>query len=236
MSYAFFRISYHHKHKQQVLNDIERYADPSAGIMICLEVSQKADTHKRTQGEHYHIAVQEPFDWKNYRNTILVNHYKLIGKATKEQPSEYCKSNNVKDEESFKVYMVKDKNENNIYKNIDIKTIQDYISRSYKKEDRRSFYDELMNHLVILNDSFIVPPHVNCTHFKISYGRIENECIQFIVDNGKETKMSATKSKIKSYVTQFLMYYFKTTTHYENSKIVEDIDVPMARWEYIMRN
>lgn len=84
MSYAFFRISYHHIHSQQVLTDIERYADPSAGIMICLEVSSKNNTHKRTNGEHYHIAVQEPFDWKNYRNTILVNHYKLIGKATKD--------------------------------------------------------------------------------------------------------------------------------------------------------
>lgn len=236
MSYAFFRISYHHKHKDQVLTDIERYADPSAGIMICLETSTKQDTHKRFQGEHYHVCVEEPFDWKNYRNTILVNHYKLNGKAKKDMPTEYMKSHEVRDEQTYKIYMVKDKNENNIYKNIDIKTIQDYIARSYKKEDRRSFFDELMNHLVILNDSFIIPPHINESNFKISYGRIESECIQFIADKGKETNMSATKSKIKSFVTQFLMYHFKTTTHYENHEIVEDIDVRMARWEYIMRN
>lgn len=236
MSYAFFRISYHHKHKDQVLADIERYADPSAGIMICLETSNKQDTHKRFQGEHYHICVEEPFDWKNYRNTILVNHYKLNGKAKKDMPTEYMKSHEVKDEETYKIYMVKDNNNNNIYKNIDLKIIQDYISRSYKKEDRRCFYDELMYHLVILNDSFIMTPDINHSSYRICYGKIEQECINYIADNGKETKMSATKSKIKSYVTQFLMYHFQTPYHYENGIQVPDIEIAGARWEYIMRN
>ncbi len=234
MTYVFYRISYQHKHLPTILPDIQRYSDPSSGVMICMETSKNKNTHKRTNGEHFHICVEPPFDWKNYRNTILVNKYKLIGKATAGQPSEYCLSKNIKDEDKFKVYMTKDKNINNIYHNIDLKTIQDYISRSYEKVDCRSFSEALMEHLREMSCQFLHPPNFNHSTTILSMQAIEMEIINYICEHGAKQQMSATRSRITSYATQFIMYHYVPPHHYENGQIVEDFDFNLARYHYIM--
>lgn len=232
MAYTFYRISYHHKYIDDILPDIQRYADPSASVMICMETSKNKHTHKKTNGQHYHICVENPFDWKNYRNTILVNKYKLVGKSTKDQPSEYCLSHKIKDEDRFKVYMVKDKNINNIYHNIDLKTIQDYISRSFEKEDPRSFNDALMEHL--RSCDFVHPPDINRSTPYLSVQAIEHSIIEYIAEQGAKTQMSCTRSRVTSYATQFLMYHYTPPYHYENGHIVEDFNFSLTRYHYIM--
>lgn len=229
-AYTFYRISYHHCHRDNVLEDILRYSDASAGIMICLETSKNQNTHKKTKGEHYHICVENPFDWKNYRNTILVNKYKLIGKATKDQPSEYCLTHKVKDEDRFKVYMVKDKNNNNIYKNIDLKTIQDYISRSYEKIDRKSFNDQLMSQLESQMTRFV---HEN---YNVNITQIEKDIIEYIAQHGSESKMSCSRSRVTAFTTQFLLYHLYYP-HYESDDVVLPSKMDYLsdqRYHYIM--
>lgn len=219
--YTFYRISYHHEHRDTVLNDILRYSDPSAGIMVCLETSTNKNTHKKTNGEHYHICVENPFDWKNYRNTILVNKYKLIGKATKDQPSEYCLTHKVKDEDRFKVYMVKEKNKKNIYRNIDFKTIQDYISRSFEKVERKSFNDSLMHQLESQMTRFVTED------YKVDITQIEKDIIEFIILHGFEAKMSCSRSRVTAFATQFLLYHL-CYPHYG----YDDVVLP-SKMEYL---
>lgn len=230
MAYTFYRISYHHLHKDDVLKDILRYSDTSASIMICLETSKNPNTHKKTKGEHYHICVENPFDWKNYRNTILVNKYKLIGKTMKDQPSEYCLTHKVKDEDRFKVYMVKEKNNNNIYRNIDLKTIQDYIERSYPKVDIKSFQQKLMEYLETMMFGFVD------SNAGLKIQDIEMEIINYICLHGKESRMACSRSRVTSYATQFIMYHIYNPYNQIDHEhgLVHNLNFSEQRYHYIM--
>lgn len=224
--YDFFFIALTHDLREEVISDLEKYLNEDQSYIISLETS--ATSHKDVSGEHYHFAVENFTNYHNYCKNIIKRKYGLKGKATKGlHGNQYGKVNQVRDQEKFLQYILKEGNiDNIIYKKIDLKIIQEYMQRSYKKEDRRSFYDNLMNYLVTLQLTFV-------NNHNIDFQKLEMHIIRFISEGGADTKMSVTRSKVKSYATAFIMYYL--TPNMITNDDEEFIDIDLLRWNYIMR-
>lgn len=237
----FYFIAYPHTQRETVVKDLEKYLDISQSYIISMETSLKS--HKDFSGEHYHFAVEDFAQYNNYCKNILIRKYQLKGKAIKDgHGNQYGKVRKVRDQELFLQYIVKEENINNIiFRKIDLKTIQEYMRRSYKKEDRQSFQQQVISHLIINMCSFQQPHHQSRYSF-CNFETIEKCIIQYIVDNGAESQMTATKSKIKHITSQFLLY------HYEVPTVVTDLDdegyeiktpehtIQDIRYRYIMRS
>lgn len=150
MEYTFWFAAVTHDVSSQFIADIERYLDPSASLIVALEVA--SGVHKSTNGQHYHVAAQiSTKQWNAYKE-YLVDHYQLAGKNNKQGKAHYGKVKRVKDETKFLSYTVKDKNI--YYRNIDIEKIKEYIQGSFKKAPT-NYQDSLLEYLFNNRETFI---------------------------------------------------------------------------------
>lgn len=142
MTYTFFFAAIYHNRIDEVQTTLEKYIDPSASYIIGLE--KAIGVHTLTEGEHMHFAVEMTDE--QYKLFIKTFTYKfnLGGKNSKDK-SYYGKEKLVKNENKFLSYTVKDKNI--IYKNIDLKTIQEYIHNSFQKISKLTLDEQLLKHL-----------------------------------------------------------------------------------------
>lgn len=197
-----------HDQSSNLIKYIDSYIkDVSASYLITLETSE--DSHIETQGQHFHICIQSStFNYDTFRNSILVNKFKLSGRAVKNSHGrQYGKIHNLRDETKLMQYCCKEKNiKNIIYKNIDLKTIQELIEKSYpKKKQNVSIYEELMKHLAK------VPTHNYSVEYYCYFGALEDATIDYYIDNNVGKSLS--KNHMKSLITSFLMYHSKTKRH-----------------------
>ena len=193
---AFF-CALPHDISSTFVNSLEQYLDPNAPYLIGLETSN--GSHADTSGQHYHIcASMNLLQYDAFRKTILVKKYKLNGQATKGHSRQYGKEKQIRDETKMLQYTVKDKNI--IYKNIDLKTIQQLICDSYPKTTNKSKFDKLMDHLTTIPNKY---PH----HYEF-IDKIEDEIIKYYID--KEYNKTLSKNYLKSLVIYFIMYKSKT--------------------------
>ena len=66
-------------------------------------------THSETDGQHYHFLVQMTNeDWIRYRKRVLIDHFKLRGRASPGKPRQYGKVAYLKSPERMAIYMCKD--------------------------------------------------------------------------------------------------------------------------------
>lgn len=197
MEYIFFMSAIEHKEINNVQIMLEKYIDASASYIISMETSKTA--HKETKGQHMHYAVQ--MDNKQYdafRHTCFNNTYKLRGRAVDGHPRQYGKIKQVRDQSKFLSYTVKDKNI--IYKNIDLKTIQEYICKSYERVDKKDTVQALMDHLSTL--TFTPLPGLS---ENIATDIIEIEILKYSMQNNK----AVSKSYIKHITSTFLQLHLK---------------------------
>lgn len=199
---AFF-AALHHDQSANLIKYIEQYiTDASASYLIALETSK--NTHLETQGQHIHICINSTtFNYDTFRNTILKNKYSLQGQARNGIGRQYGKIKDVRDETKLLTYCCKEANNNIYFKNIDLKTIQEYITNSFKKESHLSLFEKLMEHLTNI-------PYTNTTvDYYCYYAALEDATIDYYIDNN--VGKSLTKNHMRSLVTSFLMYHSKIT-------------------------
>lgn len=200
-------------HSYDFHTDLEAYIDASAAYIVAKETVK--DKHKESQGQHFHVAVEmTDKQYDSYRNTILKKKYGLRGKATADKPRQYGVVKNVRDETKFLQYTVK--NQNIIYRNIDLKTIQDYISKSYVKEEKKQFQEELMDLLSSYDSSHFFHlrtqnlvynqglPDVEPEEI-IDVGKIQTEILSF---NMMNSLTPLSRNKLQYYTNLFLQYHF----------------------------
>jgi len=216
-----FFVALEHSHKDDFVMDVEKYLEDDARYIISMETVK--DKHAETKGEHFHfIGDMSDKQYDTFRKTIIVKKYNRQGIARNGIGRQYGKIGRIRDETKLMTYTCKDNNL--IYKNIDLKTIQKYIQESYKKEDREFPFKQLMEHLKSMSRCFYECKYDNDKLQQVNairYDRIEFAIIQFYLDNSTSEK-TITKSQIKSITIKFLMYY----THNLN---IQDI------YNYIMR-
>lgn len=199
MTYTFFMGAIRHNEIENVKNTLEKFIDASASYIIAMETAPT--THEETQGEHMHFAVEmDDKQYDAFRHTCFNNHYKLRGKAVAGKARQYGKIKQVKDETRFLSYTVKDKNI--VYRNIDLKTISDYIEKSHPKVEFRSLRTRCMEHLATIS----FEPIAGLTEH-IQTQQIEKEVLRWLIDNDD----SITKSTVKSMTRYYLIKQYPHT-------------------------
>lgn len=208
-----FFVALPHALQNEFVKDIESYLDENARYIISMEIAN--DKHVETKGEHFHfVGDMTDKQYDTFRKTILVKKYKRQGVARNGVGRQYGKIGKIRDETKLMQYTCKDNNI--IYKGIDLKTIQELISSSYKKEERQFPLKELMEHLKTNSNNYYINDVDNgwihdstCEFYKIEF-----DIIQFYIDNSTCEK-TLTKSQIKSITTKYLMYYtpFRNINH-----------------------
>lgn len=208
-----FFVALEHSYKDDFVKDIESYLDDDARYIISMETAK--DKHVETKGEHFHfVGDMEDKQYDSFRKTILVKKYQRQGVARNGVGRQYGKIGKIRDETKLMQYTCKDNNI--IYKKIDLKTIQELIQKSYHKEERQFPLKELMEYLKTNSNKYYVNDvdngWIHDSH--VEYYKIEFDIIQFYMDNSTCEK-TLTKSQIKSITTKYLMYYtpFRNINH-----------------------
>lgn len=195
-----FFVALEHCLKGQLQNDVESYMDPSGCYILAMETAK--DKHVETKGEHFHyVGDMSLKQYDSFRKTILVAKYKRQGVARNGIGRQYGRIGKIRDETKLMTYTVKD--ENIIFKNIDLKTIKEYIRESYKKEDRQMPIEQLMLSLQNASSTFT---SLTGNEYHYEFYKIELAIIQFYMLNSNHKKV-LSKAQVRNLTTRYLMYY-----------------------------
>lgn len=219
---TYFYATIKHDKINDIINILEKYINENTRYIITCETAKH--THIETEGQHMHFAVED-FDKKydNFRNTVLKGKYGLRGKAKDGKPKQYGKTDKdkIRDEDKYLCYICKEANIENIYyKNYDLKTIQDYIARSYPKEESKSAYQEALMSYLEQNkhsftrdnayDSTIPITYVDSRYMpSIVTDHLEEMILKHYIENVEKV---ITINQLKYYVNRYLQFYTKDYT------------------------
>lgn len=208
-----FFIALEHSYKDDFVKDIESHLDVSARYILAMETAK--EKHIETKGEHFHfVGDMSEKQYDRFRKTIIVKKYQRQGVARNGVGRQYGKIGKVRDETKLMQYTCKDNNI--LFRNIDLKEIQELIQKSYKKEDKTFPFERLMEYLKTNSNNYYINEVDNgwISDSQIEYYKIEFDIIQFCIDNSKTEKV-LTRNQIKSITTKYLMYYtpFRNINH-----------------------
>lgn len=190
-NYQFWFVAIRHDEVVQYTKQLEKYLDPSASYIIAKETA--VGVHRTTNGQHIHVAAELDLSTYNrFHKNIHVEQMRLRRKANADGGKQVGRVRNVRDELKMLSYTCK--NENILYKNVELKQIQEYIEKSFPKAE--DWDTQVMNYI---KENM----HNN------DYDKIEDLIIDYYVQYSK--KRSLTRHKIKSYITKYLMYETKWT-------------------------
>jgi len=188
-----FMAAIAHDQSANFVNYLEKYIDPMSPYVIGLETAK--DSHQDTSGQHFHICCNmTDKQYDSFRNTILVNHYKLRGQARDGRPRQYGSVRNVRDKTKMLQYTVKD--QNIIYKNFSLEHIQELIDSSYHRPSKRDIRKEILKYL---HDRHHISQHDELCPWQ--YTQIERSILVYLVKN---TDKIPCKHTMKSLATQFI--------------------------------
>ncbi len=191
--YLFWFVAINHNRVAEYEKHLNKYLDPSSAYIIAKETAK--GVHHETKGEHLHIACEMDVETYNkMHKNIHVEQLKLRRKAGTDGGKQVGRVHKVRDEMKMLSYTVK--NENIIYKNIDLKTIQHYIENSYPKKDD---WDNDLIQYIILN-----------VQDSRNLDQVENIIIDFYQLNSKK-KANLTRIKVRQITLRYLMYEVKQT-------------------------
>lgn len=210
----FFFAQIAHDNVPTVQELLDTYIQDDASYIIAKEISKTS--HKETNGEHLHFAVDmTKKEYDAFRNTVLVKKYGLRGKAQKDLPKQYGTVKNVRDETKMLSYTVKD--QNIIYKNIDLKTIQEYIEKSYKKKEKTTYQEELMAYLKTFPTGYFFQTEQtfytgSVEHEpRIDFRKIQAEILQHWVLNASKP---LSRCQLQFYTNLYLQFHFPEFNNY----------------------
>lgn len=176
--------------------------------------------HEIEPYSHFHIVAQLPCKthWTNFQKK-LITRYDLRGKPGKNKPRQYGSIKEIRDIEKLKAYCVKD---GNVLTNMTALEYNHYIEMSYKKENNRKFFDNLMDYLDTIENITVLKTtsetYGNMTTYSQEssiYSKIYKEILGYCID--EEYKVSP--SQVKSWGYSFI----QKTTHlkrFEKIKIL----------------
>lgn len=186
--YHFLYAAIPHDVSGQLIEYLEEYITEGSSYIVALE---KCQTHKQTNGEHYHFALEiEEKKLQAFIKKVIKGIYKCTGKNGKGPFYGVQDIKKIRDTTKFLAYTCKD--QNLIYKNIKPETIADYISQSFKKKE--DIIEELMTYLSSQKVEYVG------TKDQITISNIELEVLKFHMLKGKRI----CKSQIKNLVLTYL--------------------------------
>jgi hypothetical protein len=152
--YKAFYIALPHSNVDDIWLSLNKYTPDNKQIILAKEISKKS--HQDISGEHFHVLVQWTEKiYEAYKKTILINKYKLTGKATKDGHRKYGKIKDIKNYEKLVSYTIKQNNYQSL--NWEQEELDNHYGKSFIKEDKKAFIEELMEHLLEQRPRFIDP-------------------------------------------------------------------------------
>jgi len=199
--YQFLYAAIPHDVSNQLIEYLETYITEESSYIVALE---KCQTHKHTNGEHYHFALQiEEKKLQAFIKKVIKGIYKCTGKNGTGPYYGVQDIKKIRDTTKFLAYTCKD--QNLIYKNITPETIAEYIEKSYKKKE--DIIEELMKHLSASKAQYIAcsSPLKVCPTYQLQISNIEIEVLKFHMEKGKRI----CKSQIKNLVLTYLQLHME---------------------------
>ncbi len=205
--FLFWFVAIKHQDVPAYIKHLDKYIDPSAQLIIAKETAR--GVHHQSQGEHIHVAARMGTDtYKLFHNNIHKTQMKLQCRAGGGVGKQVGRIKDVRDSTKFLAYTVKDQDgfiysdkhkgssgyyDKLYFRNIDLKTIQEYIEISYPKKEQ--WDNDLIDYIKLHTIEQTYP----------NLDEIENLMINFYISNSK-VKRTPTRQKLKAVMLRYLMY------------------------------
>ncbi len=196
--FLFWFVAIRHQDVPSYIKHLDKYIDPSAQLIIANETAR--GVHHQSQGEHIHVAARMGTDtYKLFHNNIHKTQMKLQCRAGGGVGKQVGRIKDVRDHTKFLAYTVKDQRdhpfhgEKLFFRNIDLKTIQEFIEISYPKKEQ--WDNDLIDYLKLNTKPTLYP----------NLDTIETLIINFYIANSK-VKRTPTRPKLKAIMLRYLMY------------------------------
>jgi len=196
-TFIFWFVAIKHSDVSGYIIDMEKYLNENDKYIIGKEVIK--NVHKQTNGEHIHVASTMTVEnYKKFHDAIHKKKMKLLLKASNGVGKQVGRVKDVRSQERSLRYCVKDKKL--IIKNIDLKTIDKYISESFQKTD--TWEEQIIN---MLKFEIHTPSDIDFQNIDLIVNDIQIEIIKFYVANSQQ-KAVPSRAYIKKLTLRFLMY------------------------------
>lgn len=192
-----FYLAIPHNQSDILWNYLCKYTQSDEKLILAKETSTKS--HQDISGQHFHILAEwETKTYEAFKKTIIINHYKLRGQATKDHSRQYGIVRKIKDEDKMLSYTIKA----NDYQqqNYTEEELEEAYNNSYEKEDIKAYQDQIMEHLLANRTYFI-------KEFSENQGSIIQTILieESILKYNMETKdKPICKSKLEYYTNYYL--------------------------------
>lgn len=193
--------------------------------LIVRETAQ--DSHKLTNGEHYHFLVQmKNDDYTRYRKRVFIDRYKLRGQAKGGMGRQYGKVNYLKDPDRMAVYMLKETKDNVVATTMTPQQLDSWKEQSFKKGEKDTYKDRVEAYVVeslwkshrdvllqVMGETYA---NNNCAiQVQDIHHEIAKCYVRFVRENAqskdeqnpyKGKKLSLTRAQIKNFQNYFILF------------------------------
>jgi hypothetical protein len=162
--------------------------------------------HEAKPYSHFHILAQFPNKklWTNYQKH-LIERYHLRGKPKNGKPRQYGAIKTIRDLEKLKSYTIKD---GDYRSNLSESDLKQYFDKSFKKENDKTFCDELIEHLDNIKEDIFKKKHIIISTSAVSAQSrtiyedeiIKKLMIQYALTQGVKT----SRIKVQNWYTQYI--------------------------------
>ena len=214
-NFLFWFAAVKHSTVPEYKKKLEQYLDISAAYIIGMETAK--GVHHATNGEHIHIAAQISKEtYKKFHLNYHVGQLKLVMKTKDGIAKQNGLIKTVRNETRFLAYTCKDNNI--IYRNIDLKTIQQYIEESFPKVE--TWENDIIEYLKLTYDATCLSTELhdwhNCQPDNHNKDKLALDCanctkdleeiiVSYYIANSKKKSVPA-RTTIRKIVSRFLMY------------------------------
>lgn len=187
-----------------------------------------ANSHKLTNGEHYHFLVQmEDADYTRYRKSVFIDHFKLCGRSTKDKVRAYGKVNYLKDPDRMAVYMMKD--DSVVASTFSDSQLNSWYEKSFKKSEQKGYKDFLK---IYVDENLDVglqgssdDVFVRICMLQVKYNRIIAQQTKSSDNPMGGMKNSLTKAQLTNFSNWYLLYHYKRPSPHPDPYIYNDKDM-----------
>lgn len=206
--------------RHALADDVKKFIDENSTSETKFLITQEKckNSHKETDGEHFHIVIEwDDKTYNKFKRDVITKIWKLKGQARDGIGRQYGKEK-VETEDDMVSYVLKDQTEDLSGCYYQIYTKEYLIERykeSYKKEDRFTLMDEVIEHLKIM--PCMAPP--------IDIFKIQLTILEYWMKN---TNKIITKSTLNHITIRFLTQTYQHHTDQDYSIILQYILGKMA--------
>lgn len=195
LDYIAFMCACHHINYDYLEQTLKEY--PIGLYLIAAETTK--DSHKETQGEHFHFLVQmSDSDYHKYSKRVFKDKLKLRGVARDGNPRQYGRVKKIEDITRMAAYTIK---QGNIRTNMTEAQLATYKAVTFVSKEQLTFEEELYEYL---NANSINADNGN----KItSFLSIATQVVKF--SRNYKIKQYLNRSKIDKYVRYYQLHNLK---------------------------